>query len=59
MDCAGAISLIELMNFFIGFVYFYFCAVAYEYSVRGTESPGLIAKDAVRKEKERAAKEKK
>ena len=59
MSCpAGALTLIEIMNWFFMFLYFYFSAVAYEYWLRGHEDPKLIKLEAVREEQERARKEK-
>ena len=59
MNCpAGVLTLIEIMNWFFLFLYFYFSAVAYEYWLRGHEDPKLIKLEAVREEQERARKEK-
>jgi hypothetical protein len=51
-------ALIEVFNFQFILLYFYFCAVAYEYSVRGLDLPKLIALEATQVERERAAEEK-
>jgi hypothetical protein len=48
MSCSGAISAIIILNFLCSFMYLYFCAVAWEYAIRGEEDPTLIAKEAAR-----------
>jgi len=48
MNCSGAISAIIVLNFLASFMYLYFCAVTWEYAIRGEEDPKLIAKEAAR-----------
>ena len=58
MTCPGALSLIEIMNWFFLFLYLYFTAVVYEYYVRGQAMPNLIKKEAAMEEQEKNRKKK-
>ena len=53
MTCPGALTLIEIMNWFFLFLYFYFTAVAYEYYVKGMAMPELIKLEALEEERKK------
>ena len=58
MSCpGGALTLVEIMNWFFLFLYFYFSAVAYEHYMIGLSLPKLLLKEGARIEKEKKEKE--
>lgn len=53
MSCPGALTLIEVMNWFFFFLYLYFTAIVYEFYIRGAAMPELIKQEAIEEEQKK------